>query len=470
MTRSSELAAIELPDFGLPETEPTLPDSIYQERLGRLNERAKDKGYDTIVVYADREHFANLAYLTGYDPRFEEALLLIDVEDTTAKPTLLVGLEGKEYVNISPIRSELEVELFPSFSLLGMDRSDSPSLQSLLRQAGITAESTVGVAGWKYFTAEETSTPQTTIEIPAYIVDALRTITNGANAVQNATKLFMHSNHGMRTQENEVDQLARFEFSASYSSQAIRDILLNLEPGMTEYEAVQSMDYTGIPLSCHLMLSSGSRAHMGLPSPTMRTIQRGDPLTTAVGLRGALNARAGFVVEDETELPDEISDYVDTLVAPYFEAIVAWYETVGIGVEGRTLYDCIHSRIGDSFFGVELNPGHLIHLDEWVDSPIYEGSTETLRSGMALQVDTIPATGTDYFTTNIEDGIALADEELRAAFKAEYPAAWNRIQARRSFMIDEIGIDLSPEVLPFSNIPAYLPPYLLSPETVLRTA
>jgi hypothetical protein len=30
--------------------------------------------YDRFVVYADREHSASLAYLTGSDPRFEEAL------------------------------------------------------------------------------------------------------------------------------------------------------------------------------------------------------------------------------------------------------------------------------------------------------------------------------------------------------------------------------------------------------------
>ena len=29
------------------------------------------------VIYADREHFANLAYLTGFEPRFEEALAII---------------------------------------------------------------------------------------------------------------------------------------------------------------------------------------------------------------------------------------------------------------------------------------------------------------------------------------------------------------------------------------------------------
>jgi hypothetical protein len=30
-------------------------------------------------------------------------------------------------------------------------------------------------------------------------------------------------------------------------------------------------------------------------------------------------------------------------------------------------------------------------------------------------------------------------------------------------MRESLGIDLHPDVLPFSNIPAYLPPFLLSP-------
>jgi hypothetical protein len=89
---------------------------------------------------------------------------------------------------------------------------------------------------------------------------------------------------------------------------------------------------------------------------------------------------------------------------------------------------------------------------------------------MAFQVDIIPATGTDYFTTNIEDGIALADEGLRAAFAAAYPDAWRRIQARRRFMADQLGIELHPDVLPFSNIPGYLAPFLLSPERAMTVA
>jgi hypothetical protein len=89
---------------------------------------------------------------------------------------------------------------------------------------------------------------------------------------------------------------------------------------------------------------------------------------------------------------------------------------------------------------------------------------------MAFQVDIIPATGTAYFTTNIEDGIALADEDLRGELATGYPAAWARIQARRAFMRDALGINLHPDVLPFSNIPAYLPPFLLRPDRAMTLA
>jgi hypothetical protein len=89
---------------------------------------------------------------------------------------------------------------------------------------------------------------------------------------------------------------------------------------------------------------------------------------------------------------------------------------------------------------------------------------------MALQVDIIPATGTDYFTTNIEDGIALADAGLRDALADRYPDTWRRIEARRRFMADALGIVLHADVLPFSNIPAYLPPFVLRPDHAMTLA
>ncbi len=153
------------------------------------------------------------------------------------------------------------------------------------------------------------------IDAPAYLVDELRRLTGPTGAVENVTEILIDAADGLRV-INEVEQLAAFEWAACQTSQGVRRVLFGLELGMTEREAVRLLDSGGTPLSCHLMLSEGPRASLGLLSP--------------------------------------------------------------------------------------------IHLDEWVNSPVAPGSTIELRSGMALQVDIIPATGTDHFTTNIEDGVALA--------------------------------------------------------------
>jgi Xaa-Pro aminopeptidase len=463
-----ELFDLDLPDFGLPTQQPSVGADTYRKRLARLGERAEADNLDVVVVYGDREHFANLTYLTGYDPRFEESLLLLNVRArTSGKPILVVGNEGLGYVNISPVRSDFEIAHCPTLSLLDQPRSQGRWLGELLDAAGVREGRKVGTIGWKSFTRAELDSPEHCVELPSFLVDAVREKVGRRELVVNRTALLMDSNGGLRS-INEVDQLACFEFAAAHASQAVRNVLFNMTPGMTELEACARMGLNGLPLSCHVMLSAGERAAMGLPSPSSRRIRLGDPITTACGLWGGLTCRAGFVVASARELPPGIADYVEKLVAPYFAAIAAWYERIGIGVRGGELYRAIHERIGAPFFGVGLNPGHLLHLDEWLSSPVSRDSETALRSGMALQVDVIPATGTPYFTTNIEDGIALADAELRSAFSRDYPEAWERIQRRRRFMETALGIRLKPEVLPFSNLPAVLPPFWLAPQRALR--
>jgi hypothetical protein len=260
------------------------------------------------------------------------------------------------------------------------------------------------------------------------------------------------------------------EAASCTTSSGVLRLLRGLEPGLRERDAVALLGWDGTPLSCHLMLTAGERARLGLLSPGDRPIARGDPFTVAFGIWGALTCRAGFVVEDATELPDDIRDYVERLVAPYVAAVAEWYGALRIGVTGGELHAIVDRHLGDPFFGIFLNPGHQIHLDEWINSPIWPGSPVELRSGMALQVDIIPATGTPWFTTNVEDGIALADTSLRAAFAAAYPEAWGRIEDRRRFMADALGIELHPDVLPFSNIPAWLPPFVLDTSRVMTFA
>ena len=452
------LARIDLPDFGMPDAMPELPASIYPTRVARLRERAAERGLDRVVVYADREHSANLSYLTGFDPRFEEAVLVLG---DGGEPAILVGNECYALAAAAPL--PMRRHLFQDLSLPGQPRNRSRPLAEILHEEGIRPGSRIGVVGWKTYARPEM------IEAPAFLVDELRRIVGPGGTVENATDLLIDAGVGLRT-SNEVEQLAAMEYAACQTSQGVRQVMFGLRPGMTEQEAVRLLGWNGMPLSCHLMLTAGKRASFGLLSPGDRPIKRGDRFTVAFGVWGALNCRAGFVAADARELPGAIQDYVARLVGPYFGAVAEWYGALRIGQAGGTLHEIIQRRLGDPFFGIFLNPGHQIHLDEWVNSPIAPGSTTELRSGMAFQVDIIPATGTEYFTTNIEDGVALADAALRAAFAAGYPAAWGRIEARRAFMKDALGIDLHPDVLPFSNIPGYLAPFLLRPDRAMTVA
>ena len=458
ISSTARLAEFELPEFVMSEPAPILPESIHAMRLERLRAAMEEHNLDRLVIYADREHSANLAYLTGFDPRFEEAILVVGPTDP---PAILVGNECYDLAGAAPL--PMRRHLFQDLSLPSQPRDESRSLGDILAGEGIVSGGRVGVVGWKSYADPDR------IEAPAFIVDELRRLTGASGTVRNANELLIHPGHGLRV-INEVEQLAAFEHAACQTSNGVRQLLFGLRPGMTEREAVRLLDWNGSPLSCHLMLSSGPRARFGLLSPSERRIEARDPFTVAFGIWGALNCRAGFVVEDAAGLPAEIADYVERLVAPYFSAVAEWYAALRIGQPGGVLQEIIDRHLGDPFFGVSLNPGHQIHLDEWVNSPISRGSDVELRSGMALQVDIIPATGTPYFTTNIEDGVALADQTLRDAMASTYPAAWERIRARRQFMRDALAIDLHPDVLPFSNIPAYLPPFLLRPDRALTMA
>ena len=192
MVRHAELAVLDLPDFGYPSFEPKLGASIYLDRLERLRKKTQGK-YSHILVYGDREHSANIAYLSGYDPRFEEALLIIDIDEE--QQWMLIGNEGIGYIETSPIKEQIKPVLYQPFSLLAQDRTKSKPLKLILQETGITANSNTGIAGWKYYTALESPDPEHWIEAPSYIVDTLRSITGN---VTNATIIFMHQTEGLR--------------------------------------------------------------------------------------------------------------------------------------------------------------------------------------------------------------------------------------------------------------------------------
>jgi hypothetical protein len=90
------------------------------------------------------------------------------------------------------------------------------------------------------------------------------------------------------------------------------------------------------------------------------------------------------------------------------------------------------------------------------------GSDVKLQSGNYLQYDVIIAPDLPYFGADLEDGIVLADDELRARIRARYPDTLARFERRRQYVRDVLGINLGDEVLPMSDILGYYRPFLLS--------
>jgi Creatinase/Prolidase N-terminal domain len=448
------LAEIDLPEFELPRTRPVIPASTYLHRIDALFEKMADRGLDAVVVYGDREHFANTSYLSGFDPRWEESLLVLVPGRT---PTLVVGNENVAWARVIPF--EINVVRVAKFSLIGQPDPGDVQLADVLRDAGITTGQHVGLIGWKFWTGSASHW----IDVPHFIATEVGIV---AGSVQNATDILMSPDGGLRI-DNDVDQIAAFEFGASHASAAVSRLLHGIAPGMTELEATQLMNPILLPFSYHPTMLSGPNAAYGVASAGDRVLEIGDPVCTGLGYWGGNTARAGFLVSDALQLPEAASDYLEKMATPYYATAAAWYEAIRIGLTAGELYDVTFSRIGDPFFGVYLNPGHFIHLDEWPSSPVAASSPVVFTSGNAIQLDIIPITGNAYHTAQIEDGVVLADSSLRASIASKYPDAWARMQQRRTMLAKTFGIELHEEVLPLSNTAGYFPPFWLSPQLAM---
>lgn len=457
-TNDPVVRTVAFPGVGLPrEPRPELLPQVFSARLQKLRRRMKQKGLDAMLVYGDREHFANLHYLTNYDPRFEEALLIVYA---TGKPILFVGNEGWGYSQVA--RLEVERRLYQTLSLLGQPRDQVRDFSVLLREAGLDRCRRIGVAGWKYFSAAEFKNPAQVLDLPEYLARSIRKAASTNSVITNETALFMGAEDGLRSQL-EPEQIADFEWVATVNSQSLLNGIRALRPGLTEFEAVVRMGLCGLPFSAHPLCASGDNVRRcGMPSPTSRKLRRGDPVMMTCTYQGANTCRFGWLARDSGDLPRVIRDYAQRVAAPYFAATAAWYETLCVGATGDALHHAVHSRLDPVGLTLGLNAGHLIATDEWTHSPVSAGSTQRIRSGMYFQADFFPMSNTPHYGAFAEDGVVVADAALRQELQAHYPQLWRRVALRRKFMIRQLGIRLADDLLPLSNFPAAVIPYLLN--------
>lgn len=419
-----------------------------QKVLAGMHERELEQ----LVVYCDVEHSGNFAYLAGFFSRFEESLLVIRADGTMS------FVLGNENLNkASKARVQASAIHAPVLSLPNQPDAVMRPLDELLREAGLATGARTGVVGWKHFTSPAMDARHT-FDVPEFIMAALRSAVGSRGELVAASDIFIGEG-GARTTNN-ANEIAHYEFGASLASDCMLDAMDALELGVTEMQLGDKLVRYGQHTNVVTIAASGPRFVKANMFPTTHAVGLGDTISLTVGYAGGLSSRAGYAVGDSNDMPEGQQSWLDRVAKPYFAAYAHWLRTIRVGLTGGELFDEVERMLPRSEYGWTLCPGHLTAEEEWLSSPVYEGSNEVLRSGMIFQIDIIPSVE-GFGGVSAESTVALADESLRDEIRAEYPELWERMQRRRSYLTDVLGIDLSPDALPMCSTVGYLRPYLL---------
>ena len=153
---TARLADIELPDFGMPATEPMLPPSIYADRLERL--RAAH-GRRAATTTSSCGPIGSTAPTSPTSPGSTHgSRRRCSSSAPSGDPALLVGNECYASAEAAPL--PMRCVRFQDFSLPGQPRDSSRPLSEILGAEGITAGTRVGVVGWKTYASREMIEPR----------------------------------------------------------------------------------------------------------------------------------------------------------------------------------------------------------------------------------------------------------------------------------------------------------------------
>ncbi|EKN62352.1 hypothetical protein BABA_26201 [Neobacillus bataviensis LMG 21833] len=436
-----------------------LTDETINERKERLLQLMKKEEYDVLVIYADKEHGSNFEYLTGFIPRFEEALFVMK---NNGECSYILGNENLKMAKHA--RTMGTVYHCSLLSLPNQPMNDDQPLESILAQINFSTSEKIGLVGWKMFTSKVQDN-DTLFDIPNFIVEALRNAKPDHAKIFNASYIFIGGDIGVRTTNN-PNEIAHYEYGSNLASSCMLKALNAIDIDVKESFLGDILNGEGQTNNVVTIAATGKRFEYANVYPTNKQTKLGDPISLTTGYKGGLTSRTGFIVENKEQLPSSQKDYLDKVAIPYYQTVVYWLENIKIGMSGGTFYELIEGIYPKEKYNWHLNPGHLVSDEEWMSSPIYPDSMEKLKSGMIFQIDIIPSIE-GYAGVSAEDTIALANEELRNKLKGEYPQLWKRIQKRRNYIQEQLNISLSEEVLPLSNTVGYYRPYLLTRDKAL---
>ena len=162
-----------------------LTDETMEDRYRKVMKRMEDENFDVLVVYGDLEHGNNFEYLTGFLPRFEEALLVMHKDGSNYM------IMGNENLNkVSSARIKATPIHAPHFSLPNQPMECGKDIAGILSEARIRQGMRIGVVGWKQFTSPSEDN-RTLFDVPYYLIDTIKRLAGPEGCVENAAFLFL---------------------------------------------------------------------------------------------------------------------------------------------------------------------------------------------------------------------------------------------------------------------------------------
>ena len=249
------------------------------------------------------------------------------------------------------------------------------------------------------------------------------------------------------------------------------EILRAARPGVSERETFVGVPWGGEPLSYHPVSRLGRRRRGRAAEPDVAACSSSATRRSpAIGLWGGNCARGGLVAAAEARIwARRATGYLDGLAMPYWRAMATWYESPRARRRsGGDVFEEITALLEGEAFASSLNPGHLIHYEEWLDSPIRAGSSDPIASGMVFQSDIIP-TGIRARLDGELRGHRCDRRTRRSGRRSSRGtrSCGRGSRARRAFLRDRLGVEVRDEVLPLTPTPCYFPPFWLDLDKAL---
>ncbi len=145
-----------------------LTDDTMAQRRQKLLDKMTQDNFDCLIIYADLEHGSNFEYLTGFLPRFEEALLVLHKD---GKAYLVLGNENLNKADKARLKAE--AVHMPHLSLPNQPMNTQETVEEILSKCDLEHTQKIGLVGWKNFTSTKEDNYQL-FDLPHFLVHAVQ--------------------------------------------------------------------------------------------------------------------------------------------------------------------------------------------------------------------------------------------------------------------------------------------------------